>query len=398
MTSNSPNSPQEQQVDDEVPGHRRKARRDERLMSDDEQASRDDSPNDASFDPEQAKRLFSETMRTGRKEIRSLDTDSDQLERLGLPIWKSERELADALDLSRSELYYFASHRKADRHHHYVQFSLPKRSGGRRTIMAPKRQLKAIQRTLLDTLVRQLPISDHAHGFRKGRSIKTNAEPHVGAEIVVRLDLESFFPTVTFPRVRGLLLSYGYGYPVATSLAVLTTAAERQPVEVDDGDVRYVPIDDRYCVQGAPTSPGICNALVRRLDHRLAGLADSMDFTYTRYADDMTFSADEERPVGGLIDVTEEIVDDEGFELNDDKTRVMRSGNRQTVTGVVVNETLGLSRQERRRMRAEIHQIKLAREEGEADPERIERLEGKLAYLEMLNPDQAAPLRQQWEE
>lgn len=382
--------------------------RDPRLTPDDE-AEEEDSRDATSYDPwlwqapdpvmttEEAERLFSETMRTRDEELRTIDTDLGQIARLDLPRWETEKDLADSLELSLDELFYYASHRKADRHFHYVRFSIPKSTGGRRTIMAPKRRLKSIQRDLLRELVDQLPVSDHAHGFRPGRSIKTNAEPHVNSAVVVKLDLEAFFKTVTFPRVRGLFIAYGYGYPVATTLAVLTTEAERQPVEAR-GETRYVPVSRRYCVQGAPTSPGICNSIASRLDNRLAGLADSIGFRYTRYADDMTFSSETHGGVGTLLRAAEDIVEDEGFRLNDAKTHVMRAGRRQTVTGVVVNEQLGLSRQERRRWRAQIHQMKLAREQGELDPERIDELEGKLAYLEMLNPDQAAPLRAQWEE
>ena len=383
-------------------GSRRRALRDERLLADepDEESSGYSPWHYVPWEPvllrQEADRLFSETMRTGDEDLRTVDTDPEQLDRLGLPRWRSEREVAEALDLTVDRLFYFASHRQADRHFHYVRFTIPKNSGGRRTIMAPKRELKAIQRDLLAQMASELPVAEPAHGFREGRSIKTNAEPHVGREVVVKMDLADFFETVTFPRVRGLFVSYGYGYPVATTLAVLCTEAERQPVETDDGK-RWVPTTDRYCVQGAPTSPAICNSIARRLDHRLAGLADSLGFTYTRYADDMTFSSDDDGRIGTLLRAVADIADDEGFVINEAKTRVMRRGQRQSVTGVVVNDELGLSRQVRRRWRAMIHQMKQERSRGELEPERVDKLEGKLAYLEMLNPDQAGPLRAQWE-
>src|SRR5262245_6523105 len=256
--------------------------------------------------------------------------------------------------------------------------------------MAPKRRLKAIQRKLLELLVEKLPVSEHAHAFRRGRSIRAGAESHVGKRFVLKLDLKDFFPSVTVARVRGLLIAYGYSFPVATTLAVLMTEAERQPVDVD-GNLFHVPVGPRHCVQGAPTSPGICNALLLRLDRRLSGFARKHGLNYTRYADDLSFSGDLDRVrAAKLRSVASRIVVEEGFVINAQKTRLMGQGNCQTVTGVVVNQTLGLSRRERRRLRAALHQFGKQNEATGADRAR---LEGKIAYLSMLNPQQAARFR-----
>ncbi len=186
--------------------------------------------------------------------------------------------------------------------------------------------------------------------------------------------------------MRGLLISLGYSYPVATTLAVLMTEAPRQPVEAD-GQIYHVPVGPRVCVQGAPTSPGICNAVLLRLDRRIGGLARKHGYQYTRYADDLTLSGDDRSKTKLLITIARKIARDEGFRLNRGKTRVMRQGRRQHVTGVVVNDQMGLSRVERRRIRAAIHQLS-----ADDHPKR-KRLEGRVAYLNMLNPEQAAPLK-----
>ncbi len=112
----------------------------------------------------------------------------------------------------------------------------------------------------------------------------------------------------------------------------------------------------------------------------------------------MTFSGDDDRAVGPLLSVVRQIAEDEGFSLNDEKTRVIHQGGHQRVTGVTVNEVVGLSRRERRKIRAMIHQMKRERTEGTLSAEKVRSLEGKLAYVEMLNPEQAVPLRRQWEE
>lgn len=373
--------------------HRRRALRDRRLLpkvkSPARQLGLTRRRNVMTF--EEARRLFAATLRTRNRNLRDLLTDEEQLQRYGLPVWRSEEDLAAALGISLKTLWFFALHREHERQPHYVAFSIPKRAGGQRLILAPKRRLKHLQRRLLALLVEKLPVSPHAHAFQRGRSIRTGAEPHVGREALLKLDLKDFFPSVTFARVRGLLIAYGYSFPVATSLAVLMTEAARQPVELD-GAVVHVPVGPRHCVQGAPTSPGLCNALCLRLDHRLAGLARKHQLAYTRYADDLTFSGTLDRAVAQrLRQAVTRILQDEGFQVNPNKTRWMPRSARQTVTGVVVNQTLGLSRKERRRLRACAHQ--LARQPDEARASTLRRwFQGKLAYLAMLNPDQAARL------
>jgi retron-type reverse transcriptase len=307
------------------------------------------------------------------------------LDRYGLPQWRDEGELAAALGLSIRRLRYYSIHRQRERVCHYVTFAVPKRTGGERLIMAPKTELKALQRKLHRLLVQKLPVSEQAHGFRCQRSICTNARPHVGQRVVLKMDLKNFFPSVHMGRVRGLLIAYGYSYPVAATLAVLMTEAERQPVE-ENGVIFHVPVGPRYCVQGAPTSPGLCNAVLLTLDHRLTGLARHFGWVYSRYADDLTFSGGDVHQGPGLLRIAGRIIAAEGFHVNAGKTRLMRSGSRQTVTGLVVNRELGLPRQERRRLRAALHRQRLRHEAPDA------RLLGKLAYLHMVNPRQAEAL------
>jgi hypothetical protein len=341
---------------------------------------------------DEARRLFSATLRTRNRQVRSLSTDPAQLQRHGLPLWQTETEVAAALGLELRALRHFSLHSARERAPHYVTFAIAKRSGGERLIMAPKRRLKAVQRKLNELLVSRLPVSQHAHGFRASHSVRGNAEPHVGKAVVLRLDIRDFFASIHFGRVRGLLLALGYGYSVASVLAALMTEAPRQPVMV--GERRYFPpVGARACPQGAPTSPGLSNALVVKLDHRLAGLARRFGFAYTRYADDLTFSGDDVASAHALHRFATRVLKEEGFALNSAKTRVMRRGRQQRVTGVTVNEVLGVSREERRRMRAALHQLRLAQQRGEETARAAAHLEGKLAYVQMLNAAQAQRLR-----
>jgi retron-type reverse transcriptase len=364
--------------------HRRLALHDERVQGGPDQGIHRDAS--------EVRRLSAGTLRTRNAAIRTLLFDEQQLARYDLPLWRNESDLAEDLGISIKELRFFSVHRLAERVVHYVSYTIPKARGGQRLIMAPKKRLKALQRLLLKKLVSKLPHSEHAHGFLAGRSVRTGAEPHVGRAVLLQMDLKDFFPSITYGRVRGLLIALGYGYPVAAILAAIMTEAERQPVEID-GVIYQVPVGQRHTVQGAPTSPGLSNCVVLRLDRRLAGLARKFGFRYTRYADDLTFSGDDDTRLHGLRVQAQRVIEEEGFQVNADKTHVSRRGRSQRVTGVTVNEQLGLSRKERRRLRAAIHQLRQAQAAGQSDPAREKRMRGELAYLAMLNPQQAEALR-----
>jgi RNA-directed DNA polymerase len=180
----------------------------------------------------------------------------------------------------------------------------------------------------------------------------------------------------------------GYGYPVAAGLAALMTESPRQTVQIG-AETFHVPTAPRHTVQGAPTSPGLANALALRLDRRLAGLARAHGLRYSRYADDLAFSGPDAETLRKLIKPIESIVRDEGFRLNREKTRLMTPSRAQRLCGVTLNDgTPGWSRTQRRRLRAALHQAK--RDGAEASVWR--RLRGRLAFVKMLNPLQAARL------
>jgi retron-type reverse transcriptase len=262
-------------------------------------------------------------------------------------------------------------------------------------------ELARAQRWILDNILAKLPVEPPAHGFVPGRSTVTNASPHRGRDLVVNLDLEGFFPTLTFPRVRGLFASLGYSKAAASVLAALCTEASRRPVEY--GGTRYqVAVGSRALPQGACTSPAISNQIARTLDRRLSALCERAGWRYTRYADDLTFSTEpgKRADIGRFIAKVRHIVEDEGFAINEKKGRVQRAGGRQTVTGIVVNEPgkLGLPRDEVRRLRAILHNAKktgLAKQNRDRHPHFEAYLRGKIAYLAMIDPDKGAALRRE---
>ena len=276
----------------------------------------------------------------------------------GLPSLASPKALADAMGIPLAELRFLAFDRALSRISHYQRFTIAKKTGGERLISAPMPRLKRAQYWVLDAILDKVPVHEAAHGFVPGRSILTNAGAHVGREVVVNLDMKDFFPTLTFRRVKGKFRGLGYAEAVATVLALLCTEPDVDELELD-GARLFAAKGPRRLPQGAPTSPMLTNLICTRLDTRLTALAASLGFTYTRYADDMTFSAsgDGAAKVSLLLKVVGEIVAAEGFTIHPDKTRVMRCGRRQEVTGLTVNERVAVPRDTLRRFRALLHQI-----------------------------------------
>lgn len=264
----------------------------------------------------------------------------------------------------------------------YVEFEVAKRTGGVRRISAPRAKLKAVQRALLDKLLAHMPAHEAAHGFIEGRSTVSNAAPHVGATVVVRVDLEDFFPTVHYRRVQGLFEAHGYSEEVSRLLAGLTTHRPKLP----DGTVVW----PGALPQGAPTSPAIANLVCRRLDARLTALARRMGATYTRYADDLSFSfRDPPERLGRFLWWVNAILQQEGFSENGAKRRVMRRALRQRVTGLTVNQRVSIPREDRRRFKAILtncrHHGVASQARGRPDFERW--LEGYAAYVRMVHPE-----------
>lgn len=215
------------------------------------------------------------------------------------------------------------------------------------------------------------------------------------------MDLADFFPSITFWRVRGLFQSLGYSEGIASLLALLSTEPPRKEVEFD-GKFYYVAVGERQLPQGACTSPGITNRLCRRLDERLSRLAKTYGFVYTRYADDLTFSCDKSnlRFIGTILKKAREIINAEGFAENKQKTRVLRKGRRQRVTGIVVNEKVNLTRKSLRAFRALLHDAEqngLQAANRQGHPRLWSYIQGYTSYVAMVRPELGARFAEQVE-
>jgi len=351
--------------------------------------------------------FYHDTVDVDRRDI--ADPDARRQDN-ALPKLASAGELATALGLPVPRLRWLVFHREVDTGTHYHRWHVPKRDGGLRLISAPKPELKAAQRWIARNITEHLPVHGAAHGFVPGRSTVSNASVHAGAQVIVKLDLQDFYPTITQPRVKGLFRKAGYGEQVATVLSMLCTEAPREVLELR-GKPMHVAIGPRSLPQGAPTSPSITNALCLRLDRRMHGLATKLGFRYSRYADDLTFSwhgtnpaagagpngQQAEAPLGKLLHRVRSIVGGEGFAVHPKKTRIMRAGRRQKVTGLVVNAPAAnathvaparVPRKLRRLLRAALHN----RARGKTGPESLDHLHGFAAYVHMTDPAHGRPL------
>ncbi|MBV9924753.1 MAG: RNA-directed DNA polymerase [Acidobacteria bacterium] len=325
------------------------------------------------------------------------ECDAARLQSYGLPPLGTAAEIAGALGVSVGELRFLAFDRKTSTVSHYVNFQVPKKTGGLRQISAPMPRLKAAQHWVLRNVLEKVEAHECAHGFRAGRSIVSNARPHVGAEAVVNLDLQDFFPSIGYRRVKGLFRAFGYSEAAATIFGLLCTQPGTEEVELD-GRRYFVATGERHLPQGAPTSPAVTNILCRRLDRRLLKVADELGFVYTRYADDLSFSASGEslRHLGNLLERVKAVVRHEGFNVHPDKTRVLRRSRQQEVTGVVVNDKPNVSRSELKRFRATLYQVEKDGPAGKRwgrSPDVIASLLGYANFVYMVNPAKGAELQ-----
>jgi RNA-directed DNA polymerase len=323
--------------------------------------------------------------------LTAIETDEAKLMQNQLPLIRSAMQLANDMNITLSELKWLTYHRNTATINHYQHFTIPKKSGGKREISAPKSKLRTAQSWIKENILDHLTIHEAAHGFVTGKSTLDNAQHHIGKDAVVKFDLKDFFPSISFVRVRGLFESFGYSRAISTLFALIGTEPPRKEVEFN-GKMYYVAIDERQLPQGACTSPTITNLLCRRLDEKLTRLASDKGFTYTRYADDLTFSGDGTalKEIGSLMSNVRSIVRYEGFVVNEEKTRVLRTGRRQRVTGIVVNEKANLTRKDLRSFRALLHNVEkngLEEQNHKNHPHFWEYINGYVSYIQMVRPD-----------
>lgn len=329
-----------------------------------------------------------------------------------VPELTSIGQLSDWLGISPRELNWLADPHGLEQRwlspwgRRYRYHVLAKGTRRFRLIEAPKRRLKLIQRQIVHAILDRVPAHEAAHGFVARSSIRSFAAPHVAAQVVLKMDMRDFFPSISFFRVTALFRTLGYPDDVAGLLAALATNCV--PNDVWLGDSRELgnrpapqlarAYSQRHLPQGAPTSPAIANLCAYRLDRRLSGLARSAAAAYTRYADDLAFSggADFARRVKRFRHHVAAIAMDEGFTINYRKTRIMRPSARQELAGIVINQRFSPRRADYDQLKAVLtncarHGPGLQNREGHADFRA--HLLGRISFVASLHPARGEKLR-----
>lgn len=335
-----------------------------------------------------------------------------------LPSLTSIQELADFLHLSPGELEWFAdlkslnSRTDAPRLGHYRYRWQPKRNGSARLIESPKLRLKYLQRHILNEILVRIPPHEAAHGFRSGHSIHSFVAPHVGREMVLRLDLRDFFPTISRARIIALFLTAGYPEPVALRLAGICTNGVPRAILDQCPSFSLFSLSEQFRLrklyraahlpQGSPTSPALANLAAHRLDCRLSGLADAAGAHYTRYADDLVFSGNRDfaRSAERFAVRVCTVALEEGFEVQTRKTRLMRKSVSQHAAGLILNQKANIPRREYETLKAILHncvRFGSAGQNRQAHPHFREHLLGRISHLATVNPDRADKLRAQFD-
>lgn len=261
------------------------------------------------------------------------ENEASRFRRNGIPPIPTAGTFALLLGISPKIIFSMRSNPEK----HYRSFAIRKKDGTQRKIDTPRTYLKVVQWWILDNIINKISVAENIFGFVAGRSAVQNGVYHFGASHILNVDIKDFFPSIRTYQVLSIFESLGYAVDVATMLAELCSLNGRLP-------------------QGAPTSPGIANLVLRDLDIELSQISRKAELKYSRYADDLTFSSQHWISRAFLTEV-ENAVSHAGFELKPDKTRFSGREGRMDVTGVVINENVQPSRVWRRKARAALHNM-----------------------------------------
>ena len=278
--------------------------------------------------------------------------------------------------------YWFLISICSNSSYYYHIYEIPKKNGKVRVIHEPFPSLKEIQSWILKNILEPAAekfVSPVAKAFIPKKSLRENARFHKNKNCVVALDLHDFFGTIHYQRVYHLFRFLGYSKSVCTMLTHLC-------------------LYENFLPQGAPTSPMLSNLVFRKIDVKIFSYCRKRNIIYTRYADDLTFSSNSLTPKK-IISYVKMIVNANGFELNEEKTKVMRKGMRQSVTGIVVNAKMQVNRVYRDKVRQEIYyilkygienhmeQISDSKEWIKSPYVYAKHLYGKINYILQVNPN-----------
>jgi hypothetical protein len=290
----------------------------------------------------------------------------------------------------------------------YYEFEIKKKNGSNRQIFAPHKELKYIQVCLNYILNAVYEVHEAATGFVPDRSIVDNAEKHVGKNFVFNVDLKDFFPSIDKARIKARLryppfnLSWEKNrYPIGALISDL--CCHEMTVKRQDENGRWIELRKEVLPQGAPTSPFLSNIICQKLDYYLTAVAKRFDLSYSRYADDITFSSQHNlfHKNSEFIKEMRRVITSQNFVINKEKVRLQNFYVRQEVTGIVVNEKPNVRKKFVKQLRMWLYywetygygkanylfQKDYLKENGhhkKGEPNLIDVLSGKLDFLKMI--------------
>lgn len=285
----------------------------------------------------------------------------------GFPVIFDTKHFAKLIGITPNELYSYYQLVEVL----YKEIKLPKKNGGLRTINAPSENLKYIQKWILENILYCKSCLEVANGFIREKSIVDNAKRHVGKPCVINLDIKDFFPTIKYLDVYKMFTGFGYSKHLAMIFTGLCTFENVLP-------------------QGAPSSPYISNLICEKLDRKMMNLANRIGASYSRYADDITFSG--EKSITKYIKLLKDIIISEGFVVNEKKVRVQFQYHKQIVTGIVVNEKLSVPKDTKKYLRQQIFYSKKYGVQNNQDRQKISKtnyrdhLYGLAYFIKMIEP------------
>lgn len=281
------------------------------------------------------------------------------LEALGLPLFTDIKSLSNYLGLSEKIIYLLS----VKTQNYYKKFFLTKKRGGQREILAPSYSLKLVQRWILREILEKLPISSAAQAYIKGNGlgIKKNAEIHKNSLYILEIDFKDFFPSISRDKVFYLFRNIGYNILISNVLANLCTF-------------------ENYLPQGGVCSPSLSNIICFKLDKRIHTLCLKRDINYSRYADDLAFSCDNKVSLIKSKHLISRIAKDEGFKLNDSKTRYLSPISHKIVTGITIDNGVLKAKKELKKLVRPM----IFRSITSMDYTQNEKIRGIVAYVDSI--------------
>lgn len=320
---------------------------------------------------------------------------ADNLIHKNLPVIFSLKHFAILLGMEFQELQSIIN----SRNHQYSYYLIKKKKEGYRRIIAPHSRIKLLQKWIHVNILNKVELNSFATGFIKEKSILDNAKIHENKNVILNLDLSNFFETINERRVFGIFKSLGYAPNLSVEFAKICTASisDYRFKQLSEEEQEYFKdlhsLKESILIQGAPTSPGISNIICRRLDRRLSILANKFGVNYSRYADDITISGDIDRLP--KISIVKKIIEDEGFIINWNKVGKYKTGQKQMVTGLLIDKKVRIPK----RFKKEIYRhLYFCKKYGvlshfqRISPNKGYRKEwilGKILFVHSIEPDEA---------